>query len=688
MTFIDPDDVEVEVTDAPFRRKHYQGGRVHRSTQDYEFIAIDGEGVAFNEPLSLGHDLYLGDGEELIVEHKPQPQPYVLLADSKGGHLVNREGIPTVLLLDHLLDIKQHYPKSILIGYAINYDINQWLKDVPDHWLRLLHTNNQVRIGHYFVKWFPRKSFYIRHGKRSCIIYDVFGFFQTSFLEACRRYLPNDDPDLALIEKGKDARALFSIDELDEFIIPYCDAELRMLVRLMDVVREDFHGVGIHPGQWHGPGAIANTVLKQWNIPINHKLPEEILDASQYAYAGGRFEHYWLGRYNGPVYSYDIHSAYPAGATYLPNLQAGTWEAVKEYEPGSFGVYRFAFRNENGRDQRPQPYFCRSEDGRISYPREVQGWVWSPEAGLYPDNVQEGWVFRPDSDERPFSRLKEMYDQRRILKTEGKSTERAYKLILNSIYGKLAQLVGGREDRPPPWHQLEYAGYITSYTRAKLYRAMMLNPEAIIACETDGIYSMTPLELPLSDELGDWELKEYSEIVYLQSGFYYATLPNGTVVCRFRGMDRDRKRNEPVGLPLGDVLDHLRNRTGQQLLRGGPKDGQPQANTPPLFGHTTRFVGLGFGLHTDAVWRSWEKKMRSISLDQDSWFNKRHHLIDQCDQCQEGFTMYDTVHHMLIGGDYGHSHPSRIPWRPLPEDAPACDLYGDYLEALSRDSFS
>jgi len=81
--------------------------------------------------------------------------------------------------------------------------------------------------------------------------------------------------------------------------------------------------------------------------------------------------------------------------------------------------------------------------------------------------------------------------------------ERAYKLALNSVYGKTIQTVG--KHRPflcPMW-----AGCITALTRAKLLDGARPVTTNLICFATDGLFSSTaaPVE-PIGDNLGDWEL--------------------------------------------------------------------------------------------------------------------------------------------------------------------------------------
>jgi len=640
--------------------KNYQR-KGHRFQGLKEFIAWDGEGVKADDGLT--HFMGLTFGPDGITEDKGTAQPYVLLANSKGGQIRSEfpYSLSTRECFELILDTKVKHPNSIFVGFGFNYDINQILADEPPEVLERVVENDKgtFSCGGYWVEWRPGKHLIIKHRKtkRSAIIYDVFGFFQKGFLPTCQEYLGEDDPDLAFIQKGKDKRAEFTWEEIDEFIIPYNKLELNLLVRVMDKLRQDLHEVGIRPSKWHGPGAVADEVLRKYHVPIDRTAPKEILDASQYAYAGGRFEQFRLGRFAGSVYEYDIHSAYPAAALKLPDLTDGSWEYVEGYECGAFGVYYIEYCDgveKADRYVRPQPLFHRAEDGSISYPPEVQGWYWAPEAGLVVDSIKYGFVFRPATQARPFTFVEGLYDERRALKAAGSSAQRAVKLILNSLYGKLAQTVGGKKG-PPHWHQLEYAGYITSYTRAKIYEAVLLNPNAIIAVETDAVFSTEPLDLPCSEEIGDWERKEHDGIVYLQSGFYYAG-PEG-IVCKYRGMDRDRATKQPDGLPYRKVLDHLARRSGSK-----------HGKTKALRTNTTRFIGLGMALKTKYTWRSWRKESKRISLDQDARSNKRYHLTESCPECQEGFTLNDCLHTMFIGGMMGESAPRILPWRKVVKD--------------------
>ena len=92
------------------------------------------------------------------------------------------------------------------------------------------------------------------------------------------------------------------------------------------------------------------------------------------AYAGGSAEMFQFGNYEGPVYQYDLNSAYPYAAEFLPCLQHGRWHATE------FVAHRYRFQLLNLRwsdytHTKPiQPRFYREHDGGIIFPSEGQGW--------------------------------------------------------------------------------------------------------------------------------------------------------------------------------------------------------------------------------------------------------------------------------------------------------------------------
>lgn len=641
------------------------------------FIAWDGEGTtpdtsrkpslfmqfAVNEFLKINGDLPDGYTERFDI-HQPEPQPYVLLANSFGEDIRDEKGLATSRCLDFILETKRRNPLTHFVGFGFTYDSAQILKDLPRARLERLYKTNRCRYLHYNIQYYPRRWLRItdRTTKITATIWDVFGFFQCAFLPACEKYLGKTDPGLDIIRAGKADRDSFRWDELEEKIIPYNQLELDMLVRMMNQLRSDFHDVDLDLTKWYGPGVVANALFKKHDLKkvMNKDIPKEIINASQHAYAGGRFEQFQLGYCPNTLWEYDIRSAYAAGVARLPQLSEGSWEFVDGYEPEAFGVWYINYQSRR-RDHKPQPLFRRARDGRVGFPHKTDGWYWTPEAEMVSEYVQCGYVWRAKNTSLAFPFVEGIYNERADYKRRGIPAERALKAILTSIYGKLAQVIGAKE-KAPTWHQLEWAGWITSYIRATIYKAILLNPNAIIATETDALFSTEPLPLDLGEGLGQWEETRFDSILYLQSGFYYAK-QDEKIICKYRGMDRDRETMQPVGLPYRDVLDHLRERRIPYNWR-----------TKSLISSTTRFVNIGLALNTSAVFRSWETRPKRIFLDQRPERSKRYHI--ECSECRKGNTLGDSMHRLLIGGDEGWSHPHPLPW----VDGETAPEYEEYLE--------
>jgi hypothetical protein len=274
--------------------------------------------------------------------------------------------------------------------------------------------------------------------------------------------------------------------------------------------------------------------------------PNAVSAAARYAFAGGRFELKWAGHFKQRIYNYDIHSAYPYFATMLPNLARGTWRQTRKYEPDKFAVYRIRYESTIPDAFTLYPLFRRLSNAGVAWPYRVTGWYWAPEAELIRNDkdatILDGWVFdEEDPTDRPFAWLSEYYTHRQRLKNNKQASEYTFKLIINSVYGRLAQRVGWdrKNGSAPHTHQLEWAGYITSACRAAVYRAGLAAGDGLISIDTDGIYTLKPIEsLDIGDDLGQWELAEYDDGVFWQSGVYCLHTGEGWVKGKSRGIPK------------------------------------------------------------------------------------------------------------------------------------------------------
>lgn len=611
------------------KRRHDRS--MHTTNTKYlskRFIAVDGEGVNRADGT---HD-------------------YILLAISDVPPLIDKNGLNSKQILDYLWEHLS--ADNINIIYGGSYDFNFWIKSLnPEQVERLYksnYTSDPIQYDGYFLRWIRGKGFEIgREGERTIRVNDVISFFQRPFIQACDEYLGEyGGRDVLVREKAR--RGQFTPEEIEN-VAAYNNLELDLLERLATELRSRLNKVDLRPRRWDGPGAIAGSLFLREGIKKhrNENIPEPVAHAARVAYAGGRFELIKYGNVTGrpysektstnrnpatkfqnvvkdtAVYEYDINSAYPAALTNVPSLQNGEWihhehDTGKQY---NFALYRVSYTGT--RNDVPGPLFHRASNGTVSYPLNVTTWIWSPETEALREycrqvdgaryRIHEIWEYRERTAIRPFAFINPLYQRRSELKELGDGAHVGIKLALNSCYGKLAQQVGWipattrNPVRVPTYHQLEWAGYVTSWCRAQVLRAALQNLESVIAFETDALFTSEPLDLPISSNLGEWGLIEFSSLVYVQSGHYYATKIDGETVTKCRGIDRGF-------VSRANVETSLSKPAHERILEA----------------QLTRFYGAGISLvrGLEKYWCKWITEPKHLTLMPTG---KRIHAGCECD---------------------------------------------------------
>jgi hypothetical protein len=467
---------------------------------------------------------------------------YVLLANSLDERISNPDGLTSKECLDFL---STGYSLPVIrVFFSFGYDVNHILRDVPDDLLLKLMQGNSIVWEGYRIQYIPGKIFSVNNYK----FFDVFSFFQTSFINVVRRML-GEDAVTENLTAGKAARGSFDTWNMDD-LVKYNDEELALLVQILNKLRDAFENIDVHLTEWYGPGAVAKVWFAAHKIKVAEKHAKGSLHALDCAYFGGRFEQLSLGKFQN-AYEYDIHSAYPAVMSTMPNFTK--WNRVTQFEDHPYSIWHVSFDlradviSKNERTFLPLP--MRGKDGRISFPMVGKGWYWYSEVKVLLDyfpnariTIREGYI--ADTEGSPFAWVAELYDYRRELKDSGDLSQYAIKVGLNSLYGKCAQRVGRNT-----YFSLSWAGYITSSTRAKLARAGYENgADNIIGFATDALFSTKPLKLPLSDDLGDWEASSFDSATFFQSGVY--RMESG-------GKIEDRYRGSPLRHGIDDIIQQL-----------------------------------------------------------------------------------------------------------------------------------
>lgn len=485
-------------------------------------------------------------------------------------------GLPTRICLDFLLDVPEH-KSDLIISFAFTYDVTRILLDLPLHCLEEYADTGRTVWEGYEISGLPRKFFRVRSGGRECKVWDTFTYWQMAFAKALRssRSLFTDAQwdKISFIEEMKAERG--ELEKLDPAqVLDYCYSECEYLSILYRDFLRQCEGMDLRVTRYSGPGALAEAFFAAEKVRSmmprgDSAFPCGIQPAvPMAAYYGGRFETAVLGTV-GDVIEYDIHSAYPAIAVDLPCLACGQFERVREYVPGRLGYYFVGSRTSG--PWAPFPFRASADTrdllngaskGSIAYAHGGRRWATSYEVevarryfGVDAIPVFDGWVFRRGCNHKPFDRVRELYLLRKVGDALGRKpdegTSKLIKLIINSIYGKLAQSIGWKLDRrsgyhfnereaysPPTYQCYIWASWITGGCRAKVLEAAMLGGTDVVSIATDGILSRREIpELPVTDyDLGTWEREEKQDCWLGMPGIYAF------------GRDADGKRFKRRGL--------------------------------------------------------------------------------------------------------------------------------------------
>jgi hypothetical protein len=590
-----------------------------RPAGDRWIIAVDGEGEARQGERAAWHSYVLlaAADDEGFRRHVASPPTAPRREANLEKQTAANYGLPTKACLDFLLDLP---PEAIKVAFAFGYDVTKILADLPLTTLKTLAAADSdvyVKWQGYTIYYTPRKKFTVRkvtrwsapqaNGKRKplafkeCIVWDVWGFYQASFVKALKDWKVAPADRVEHIAYMKDHRDEFE-NLPDAQVLAYCYEECEYLTKLVREVVTHAEALGLDlRGRYDGAGALASAWFQKEGIkayldPTN--LPDDTIDTPDgprtapialHAYFGGRFEISVMGR-AGDLYSNDINSAYPSVAVGLPCLKHGNFRRTDRLEAGRLAVYKV--RSQTSGPYAPFPF--RDQDRMVYYAHGGIRWAWHLEveaaARHFPGQVDvlDGWVWEPACEHHPFASVADLYDYRRKLKAEGNGAEKVLKLIINSIYGKTAQTLGGSVDRktgerrPPPFQSFIWAGLITSGCRAQILDALMVSG-SVVSIATDGILSREPIPgLAVSKQLGDWEAGRLFDTYLFQSGIY-------------AGSEAEAVPTGAASREAGDLVYKTRGFSAREMahtdLIEGWEQGQGKVTTT-----TRRFLGIKLGV--------------------------------------------------------------------------------------------
>jgi hypothetical protein len=517
---------------------------------------------------------------------------YVLLAIGDAElrekwHIENHNGLSTQQCLEFMYALKQHVK---LFAYSFNYDLTKILTDLDDEALyELFRPENRQRHGKDAFKG-PRPVFWngwllnlqgtkfsfkpaakAKRKRKTIVCWDIWKFYQAKFTNACTDWKVGTPEEITHMIYMKDHRHEF--DKLTrEAVRNYCYKETSFMAQLATELKQAHTDAGLELASWYGAGSTATAFMKKHEIQkFIKKGPSEMEAAVAMAFFGGRFDNAYIGSVEGPVYSYDISSAYPYQITSLPCLVHGTWIRTtdrKIMEGATTALVSYGLSGKT-RSEYWGPFPFREDNGSISFPNvSGGGWVWRDEflAGeKHFEGVEfrEAWVYHTECDCHPFKDVPQYYIQRCILGKEGAGI--VIKLGLNSLYGKLAQSVGRA-----PFQSWIWAGMVTSGCRAQVLEAIALHKDRsnLLMIATDGIVTREKLVLPEPIDTGTndvWECEKHKKTCHECADRKYKPLGGWEEKILKRGIFLARPG---VYFPLEPTADDIKAVRGRGVGRG------------------------------------------------------------------------------------------------------------------------
>lgn len=495
-----------------------QAGQGRRSKIGaHSFLAIDGEGAT--NP--LGHHMYT-----MIATSDPA---YSLFT---GQELTT---LQCLRFIAGLPVVKGQY----IVSFFFDYDVTMILRDMAKESPELAHklftpgTNSYVWWKGFGLKYTAHRSLTVKrytldNSAKAVVIHDTQGFFQSSFVDALKKLDIGTPEERKVIADMKEQRGSFTWAQSAD-VMAYSRHECALLVSLMEKVRDLAALAGINAEPYEGPGAMARRSLEQHYGKAAHRETMALIErdplllwAAFGSMYGGRFEITVTGPIEGPVREYDLKSAYPYAMSGLPCLRHGRWIRSKGH-PGLLRLAHISFTHDE-----PEDYGTiytlpvRKRTGELHYPRTGSGYYWEEEYNVpgITVTVHQSFVWKPAGcDCKPFAWVADMFNQRLAMEAEHPGSGICLKLVLNTLYGKMAQ----QKPVPGSFLNMVYSSLITMRTRARMFAlAKTLPSRSVVMFATDAIFCRAPATLPETSGLGGLELAgTYDNMTIVQPGMYF-----------------------------------------------------------------------------------------------------------------------------------------------------------------------
>jgi len=414
------------------------------------------------------------------------------------------------------------YRNSVFVAYNLKYDSGAFVQHIPLDKLKQLQLDGTTEHDGFRYKSIGYKCLSISRGKNAIHMYDMLNFYNTSLNVASKKYLGKQKLDIDTYEFTPEY-----VKENWDMLADYCIQDAKLVQELSQILIERFEGFGVYPRKLYSVAYIAWQYFSK-NAPWIHvkglwQQNKRILDYAMQSYNGGKFEVTTKGI--DYYYEYDIVSQYPNEIRNLVDLRKAKILRSRDYQKESI----YAFINCTMRIPISVHSPLAMKNGNLNYyPRGIIKKIITKTEYDYLTSqgcdsvIHDAYWFLIDDISYPYRTVIDnlMKYKDEYKRTGDKLNYHTVKILMNSFYGKLCQLIDKKDywQAGSSWNPI-YASVITANARVSITK-MQQDFSCVVAVHTDSIITTQELGFPKVGSIGDMIKEVEGKGIILGSGIY------------------------------------------------------------------------------------------------------------------------------------------------------------------------
>jgi len=453
----------------------------------------------------------IGFDTESFLDGKP-----FLYTDSFGTYYFP-EDIPQKIF-------SQKYETSHFVCWNLKYDSGSILYNLPKEKLQELWLKTETEYDGYKYEYIPHKLLRISRGKKSIKFWDIAQFYGGSLNYNAKKYLRKSKIDIPTKKFSPE----YVAENLD-MIGRYCVQDSRLTRELAIYFLKHLNQFGVFPNNLYSTASISlnwfknnGKIVDVWRF---WRCYPELLEYACHSYYGGKFEVTARGSFYG--YEYDIISAYAYEISNLVDISDAHIVKSSQYvKKAVYGFLKVYIENET---LFYSPVTFKDTNVNIYPIGNFETYITKQEYDFIVGKgvkvkILSGYWIVPEKISYPYrDRIKKLYRLKESLKTKNPFLSQIAKLMMNSFYGKMCQLIpmyDGTLRAGSAWNPI-YSAVITANVRIRMSEIQNRLGKHCVAVHTDSVITDTPLpDEYIGNDIGKFKLCLDGKTVVIMSGMY------------------------------------------------------------------------------------------------------------------------------------------------------------------------